>query len=103
MTDVETLLESYPGDFVAIRGDGSCQWSLCRVDLVKRTAFVVNGHYHIEWDDTDMYYRDRSNKLVWMFEIEPGFQIVRVREWLDQKNELKPGLPDGAESRGCSA
>ena len=78
MTDLERLLDAYPGTHVVFQGDLPV-WSLCRVDLEKRTAYVANGNYWIEWDDTDMYFRhDHRDKLNWMFEIGPEFRIVPV-------------------------
>ena len=35
--------------------------------------------------------------------MEPSNLCRRIHEWLDQKNELKPGSPDGAGNEDCSA
>jgi hypothetical protein len=42
--------------------------------------------------------------LDWLYEdLETSTEIRGVKQWLDQRNELKPGSPGGAESRDCSA
>ena len=51
--------------------------ALCQVDLKKRTAFVTNGCWDIEWDDTDVYCR-RNGFLEWLCEVPDGFKVEEV-------------------------
>ena len=77
MTELERLLEAYPGSHVAWFGDYP-SWSLYSVDLVKRTAYVVNGHWRLVWDDTDVYCRTPDGFLEWISEVPPDFRIEEV-------------------------
>jgi len=76
MTQLDMLLEEYPGDSVAWVGD-TPGWSLTRVDLVKRTAWVVNGHWLLEWSDTDLFVRD-GHHLDWIGNKPENFRIEEV-------------------------
>lgn len=105
MTALERLLEAYPGTHVAY-WQGRPSWSLYRVDLEKRTAYVVNGNWYLLWDDTDVYCRDRPDGfLEWMAETRGAFEIKESGvelTWPDQRNELKRALPSGVENKDCS-
>lgn len=102
MTSLERLLDAYPGTHVAWF-EGYPSLSLCRVNLEKRTANVVNGNWDLHWDDTDVYC-SRDGFLEWICEVKTGFEIKETGidlTWPDQRNELKPPSPSGDESKGC--
>lgn len=102
MTDLERLLEAYPGTHVAY-WQGRPSWSLYRVDLEKRTARVANGNWNFVWDDTDLYCRNPPDGfLAWISELPPDFRIEEVA-WPDQRNELKLPSPSGDETKDCSS
>jgi len=78
MTELEGLLEKYPGTHVAWFGDRPT-WSLSHVDFAKSTAYVVNGHWLLEWSDTDLFVRD-GNSLEWLGNKPENFRIEKVED-----------------------
>ena len=70
MHKLEEVAKQYGGTHAI----DACGWTVSRVDLIKRTAFVCNGNWQLHWDDTDLYCK-RHGFLEWLYERPAGFEI----------------------------